>query len=84
MTLMRLVTDYGFLAVFGGAVLKSETILILAGFSAHQAYLSFPVVVMIALCARTLNDDVFFFVGRRYGGLVDSLFAIEAGRQASQ
>jgi len=67
MTLTQLVAEYGYWAVFAGALLEGETVLILAGFAAHQGYLSFPLVAAIALCGGTLGDQVFFFLGRRYG-----------------
>ncbi|MCW3482008.1 DedA family protein [Neisseriaceae bacterium JH1-16] len=67
MTLTQLVAEYGYLAVFVGAILEGETILILAGFAAHQGYLSFPLVVAIAMCGGTLGDQTFFFLGRRFG-----------------
>lgn len=67
MTLTQVVAEYGYLAVFIGAILEGETILILAGFAAQQGYLSFPSVVAIALCGSALGDQAFFFLGRRYG-----------------
>lgn len=67
MTLTQLVADYGYLAVFAGALLEGETVLLLAGFAAHQGYLSFPWIVLIAFCGGTLGDQLWFFMGRRYG-----------------
>ena len=65
MTLTELVAQYGYLAVFAGAFLEGETVLILAGFAAHQGYLSFFWVVALAMCAGTLGDQTCFFLGRR-------------------
>lgn len=67
MTLTQLVADYGYLAVFAGALLEGETVLLLAGFAAHQGYLSFPWIVLIAFCGGTLGDQLWCFMGRRYG-----------------
>ena len=67
MTLTQLVADYGYLAVFAGALFEGETVLLLAGFAAHQGYLSFPWIVLIAFCGGTLGDQLWFFMGRRYG-----------------
>jgi membrane protein DedA with SNARE-associated domain len=39
-TLSHLLTDSGYLVVFVGSLLEGETILLLAGFAAHQGYLS--------------------------------------------
>lgn len=61
--------SYGYLAVFVGCLLEGETLLILAGFAAHQGYLSLPLVILTATCAGTLGDMLFFlcghFAGRR-------------------
>lgn len=67
MTLTQLVADYGYLAVFAGALFEGETVLLLAGFAAHQGYLSFPWIVLIAFCGGTLGDQLWFFMGRHYG-----------------
>lgn len=67
MTLTGLVAQYGYLAVFAGAFLEGETVLVLAGFAAHQGYLSLPWVIALALCGGMLGDQSCFFLGRRYG-----------------
>ena len=67
MSFTQLVTDYGYLAVFVGCFLEGETILVLAGFAAHQGPLSLPVVLAIAFVAGTLGDQVFFWIGRAWG-----------------
>jgi len=65
--IVELLAQYGYLAVFVGSLLEGETVLILAGFAAHQGYLSFPTVVGVAFCGGTLGDQSLFFLGRRYG-----------------
>lgn len=67
MTATELLSQYGYLAVFAGSVIEGETILILAGFAAHQGYLSFPLVVATGFLGGALGDMTFFFLGRRYG-----------------
>jgi len=67
MTLQSFVTDYGYLAVFAGCFLEGETILVLAGVAAHEGLLSLPWVVTLAAIAGTMGDQVYFYVGRRYG-----------------
>lgn len=67
MSLPQLLADYGYLAVFVGSVLEGETILILAGFAAHQGYLSLSWVMVLAFCGGTLGDQIYFFIGRRWG-----------------
>jgi membrane protein DedA with SNARE-associated domain len=63
----QLLAHYGYLALFIGCLLEGETLLILAGVAAHQGYLSFPLVVLLALCGGALGDLFCFFIGRRYG-----------------
>jgi len=67
MSLPGLLADYGYLAVFIGCLLEGETILVLAGFAAQQGLLSLPVVVALAFVGGTLGDQIFFFIGKRYG-----------------
>jgi membrane protein DedA with SNARE-associated domain len=67
MTLVQFVTTYGYLAVLGGTLLEGESILLLAGFAAHQGYLSLELVMLIACIGGTVGDQVFFWVGRHWG-----------------
>lgn len=67
MTLQSLVETYGYWIVLAGSFLEGETILILAGFAAHRGYLSFTLVVMTAFAGSFLGDQLYFFLGRRYG-----------------
>ncbi|MDN0081992.1 DedA family protein [Crenobacter sp. SG2305] len=48
--------------------------LILAGFAAHQGYLSFPIVLALAFVGGTLGDQLFFFLGHFYGQAVIARF----------
>ncbi|HSB21594.1 MAG TPA: DedA family protein [Burkholderiaceae bacterium] len=67
MSLEELVLQYGYLAVFVGCLLEGETILVLAGFAAHQGYLSLSTTLWVAFVGGTLGDQIFFWVGRRWG-----------------
>lgn len=67
-TLPQLLADYGYVSVFVGSLLEGETILVLAGFAAHQGYLSLPWVVVVAFSGGALGDQIFFFIGRHWGG----------------
>jgi membrane protein DedA with SNARE-associated domain len=63
----ELLSQYGYAAVFIGSLIEGETILILAGFAAHQGYLSFPLVAALAFAGGAIGDQFFFFLGRKYG-----------------
>ena len=66
-TLTQWVAEYGYWAVFAGALLEGETILLLAGFAAQQRILSLPAVVAVAFVGAVIGDQVFFWIGRRFG-----------------
>ena len=67
MSLSEFLAQYGYLAVFAGALLEGETVLLLAGFAAQQGYLSLPWVIVVALCGGVLGDQACFLLVRRYG-----------------
>lgn len=82
MTVAEFVTTYGYAAVLAGTLLEGETILLLAGFAAHQGMLSLPVVMVIAAIGGTAGDQVFFWIGRRWGAsLLDRLPSVQARSQ---
>jgi membrane protein DedA with SNARE-associated domain len=66
-TLSEFLSRFGYAAVLIGTVLEGETILIMAGFAAHQGYLALPGVLLAAFCGSLLGDQLAFFAGRRYG-----------------
>jgi membrane protein DedA with SNARE-associated domain len=74
LTLSGLIADYGYVAVFAGALLEGETLLILAGFAAHQGYLQLYWVIGIALFGGFLGDQIYFWLGRRHGAWMLSHF----------
>jgi len=74
MTLQYLVEHYGYLAVFVGTFLEGETVLVMAGFAAHRGYLELPWVMLIAFVGSFLGDQMYFFLGRRYGRAILARF----------
>jgi membrane protein DedA with SNARE-associated domain len=67
MNLESFVQTYGYLAVLVGTFLEGETILVLAGFAAHQGYMKLPWVILAAFIGSLGGDQLFFFLGRLYG-----------------
>jgi membrane protein DedA with SNARE-associated domain len=65
--LPSLVQQYGLLAVFVGALLEGETILLLASASAHFGLLDLRAVLAVAAVGAFIGDNVFFLIGRHYG-----------------
>jgi membrane protein DedA with SNARE-associated domain len=69
-TAAQFLSDYGYVALAIGCILEGETLLLLAGVAAHAGLLSMPLVVAVAFVFGTIGDQIYFFVGRRYGDKV--------------
>src|SRR3954469_19200477 len=67
MDLAGLIDSYGYLAVFFGSFLEGETILALAGLASFRGYLDLYKVIMLAMLAGFLGDQLYFFLGRFKG-----------------
>jgi membrane protein DedA with SNARE-associated domain len=81
--LQALLEDYGYYAVFVGALLEGETILIMAGFAAHRALLLLPSVIGLAAAGGFVGDQLFFALGRYRGRQILTRFPSLA-RQADR
>lgn len=80
--LASLIQQYGYYAVFAGTFLEGETILVLAGFAAHEGYLALPTVIAVAFVASFFGDQFYFLLGRRYGDRLLSRFPRLTARAA--
>ncbi len=67
MSLTSLIEDYGYLALLIGTFLEGETILVLAGFAAQRGHLDIQWVIVVAFIGSFSGDQLFFYIGRRYG-----------------
>ncbi len=67
MNIESLVREFGYLAVFIGTFLEGETILVVAGFAAYEAYLELPFVIVAAFFGSLFGDQLYFFIGRYKG-----------------
>ena len=76
MTILEFVTTFGYYAVFLGALLEGETVLVFAGAAAHHGMLNLNYVIAIAFVASTLGDQIFFYLGRRYGVAIVDRFPV--------
>ena len=63
----ELIADFGYIAIFIGTFLEGETVLALGGVAAAHGYLSFTMVLCVAIVGGFLGDQTCFWVGRRYG-----------------
>jgi membrane protein DedA with SNARE-associated domain len=67
MSFEHLLETYGYLAVLIGAFLEGETIVVLAGLAAKLGHLELDGVILAAFLGTTIGDQLYFFIGRRYG-----------------
>ncbi|HUJ24796.1 MAG TPA: DedA family protein [Myxococcales bacterium] len=66
MDVRQLIETYGYYAVFAGALLEGETLLIMAGFSVHLGYLALLPALACAALGGLAGDQFWFFLGRRH------------------
>lgn len=64
--LQHLIATYGPLAVFFGALIEGEAVVITAGFLAHQGLMSFPAAAFAAFLGAFASDQIAFVLGRRF------------------
>ena len=62
-----MLNTYGYLALMLGTFLEGETILVAAGFLAHQGYLKLSWVIIFAFVGTYAGDQLYFFLGRARG-----------------
>jgi membrane protein DedA with SNARE-associated domain len=67
MDLARLIPEHGYWITFIGSLIEGETVLTLAGLAAHRGYLHLPLLIALAAGGSFIGDQIYFFVGRRYG-----------------
>lgn len=67
MTLESLISTYGYAAIAIGTFLEGETIVVLAGFAAHQGYLKLDWVIFWAFFGTLCGDQLYFHLGRLKG-----------------
>jgi membrane protein DedA with SNARE-associated domain len=61
------VQNYGYPALLLGSLLEGETVVALAGLAAYRGYLSLHWVIAIAAAGAFAGDQLYFFLGRRFG-----------------
>ncbi len=74
--MQEFIIKFGYPALFLGALLEGESVLIAAGFLAKGGYLNLYVVMLIALMGTYTADVTIFFLGRKKGEGVISRFPV--------
>lgn len=67
MDFARLLTEYGYIAVFFGTFLEGESFVLFAGFFAQKQLLRLPAVVLTAYAGSLCGQIFWFLLGRRQG-----------------
>jgi membrane protein DedA with SNARE-associated domain len=67
MSLETIIAEHGYWALLLGTALEGETILVVAGYFAHQGYLQLPYVICAAMLGTFVGDQTFFQLGRHSG-----------------
>lgn len=62
-----ILAQYGLVALFIGAFLEGEVIVVVAGILASLGYLSLWPVIFTAMIATFVGDQTFFWLGRKHG-----------------
>jgi len=70
----QFVENWGYIAVFLGSLVEGESVIFMAGFFAHEGYLSLPKVILVAFSATLLADQATFFIGHFYGNRIIDKF----------
>ncbi|MBQ4132382.1 MAG: DedA family protein [Desulfovibrionaceae bacterium] len=65
--LIEIVQDYGYIAILIGTFLEGETIVLVAGYLAHEEILSLPLIAICAFCGSCTSDQLMFLIGRKKG-----------------
>ncbi|MEB3701453.1 DedA family protein [Candidatus Bealeia paramacronuclearis] len=65
--MQEFIQTWGYVAVFLGSLIEGESVILTAGFLAHQGYLSLPKIIMISFIGTLIADQLLYFLGRSYG-----------------
>ena len=64
---MEWVIKYGYLAVFLGALVEGESVILTAGVLCYQGYMSLWKIMVVSFIATLIADQTFYHLGRAHG-----------------
>jgi membrane protein DedA with SNARE-associated domain len=70
-----LIAQHGYLFAFVGTLFEGEMVLVLGGIAAHGHLLHFGPLLLVGAAGGFLGDQIYFFVGRRWGLRLVTRFA---------
>src|SRR5262245_48862195 len=65
--LAAVILQYGYALVFVAAAIEGDATLLTATFLAHRGYFKLDLVIFVAATATIAANQVYFWLGRRYG-----------------
>jgi membrane protein DedA with SNARE-associated domain len=65
--MLELIEEYGYLAVFLGAFVEGETVLVIAGFLASGGHLEMAAIIASGFAGGLAGDQTYFYLGRARG-----------------
>ncbi len=69
-SLQEFIETWGYVAVFLGSLVEGESVIFVAGFLAHEGYLSLHMIILVSFVGTFFADQALYFVGRRYGNSI--------------
>lgn len=66
MTLEAVLSQYGLAALFLGAGIEGETVVVLGGVMVHRGLIAYPAAIAAAALGSCIADQIFFALGRRF------------------
>jgi membrane protein DedA with SNARE-associated domain len=64
---LAFVQDWGYIAVFLGAIVEGETVILTSSALAALGYMNIYKIMLITFCTTVVVDQILFQVGRKYG-----------------
>lgn len=59
--------EYGYWLILGWTLIEGETIVIIAGVAAAAGHMKLWMIVLVAWIGSYCGDQIYFFIGKRYG-----------------
>ncbi len=69
-TLEGFLREYGYIVLLVGTFLEGETMVLVAGYMAKVGLLDLNLVILSSFCGTYCGDQLYFFIGRRWGHLL--------------
>ena len=72
--MQEFIETWGYVGVFLGSLIEGESIIFVAGFLAHEGYLSLPKIIVVSFMGTLIADQVLYHLGRHYGNHIIDKF----------